>query len=129
VPEKNFWATAILSIINKYIQSAPPIPGAPGLFRCAEKGFLADLFKKAGLKNISEREVSGKLNAGSRETYWNFMTEVVAPVVAALSNAGNAVKEKIRGEVFESILQKYPDGKVAINSNALLIYGEKLRLI
>jgi ubiquinone/menaquinone biosynthesis C-methylase UbiE len=125
VPEKNLWATTILSIINKYIQSAPPIPGAPGLFRCAEKGFITDLFMKAGLKNISEKEVNGKLNVGNRETYWNFMTEVVAPVVAALSNARVAVKEKIRGEVFETIIQKYPNGRIAIDSNALLIYGEK----
>ena len=36
VPEKNFWATAILSIINKNMQLMPPPPGAPGLFRCAK---------------------------------------------------------------------------------------------
>jgi ubiquinone/menaquinone biosynthesis C-methylase UbiE len=125
VPEKNFWATAILSIINKYMQLVPPATGAPGLFRCAKSGFIADLFKKAGLKNISEKEVSGKLNIRTTEVYWNFMTEVVAPVVAALSNADYAMKVKIKSEVFESINQKYPNGKIAIDSNALVIYGEK----
>lgn len=125
VPEKNFWATAILNVINKNMQLIPPPPGAPGLFRCAKNGFIADLFDKAGLKNISEKEVSGKLNTGSTETYWNFMTDVVAPVVAALSNADDAMKAKIKREVFETINQKYPDSKVSIDSNALVIYAEK----
>ena len=125
VPEKNFWATAVLSIINKNMQLIPPPPGAPGLFRCAERGLIAGLFRQSGLKNISEREVSGKLKIGTTEAYWNFMTEVVAPVVAALSKADKTMKEKIKREVFESVSQKYQNGKVAIDSNALVIYGEK----
>jgi ubiquinone/menaquinone biosynthesis C-methylase UbiE len=124
-PAKNFWATAILNVINKNMQLTPPPPGAPGLFRCAKSALIADLFKEAGLKNISESEVIGKLNAGSTEVYWNFMTEVVAPVVAALSNADESMKAKIKHEVFESINHKYPNGNVAIDSNALVICGEK----
>ncbi len=125
VPEKNFWATAILSVINKNMQLMPPPPGAPGLFRCAKSGFIADLFRQAGLKKISETEVTGKLSIGTTEAYWNFMTEVVAPVVAALSNASDAMKTGIRREVFELIDTKYPEGKVAIDSSALITYSEK----
>jgi ubiquinone/menaquinone biosynthesis C-methylase UbiE len=125
LPEKNFWATAVMSVINKNMQLTPPPPGAPGLFRCAKSGFIADLFNQAGLRNISEREVSGKLNTGKTEDYWNFMTEVVAPVVAALSTADEAMRERIKNEVFDSVNQKYPDGDVAIDSSALVIYAEK----
>jgi ubiquinone/menaquinone biosynthesis C-methylase UbiE len=124
-PEKNFWASATLSIINKNIPAVPPPPGAPGLFRCARTGFIADIFRQAGFKNISETEINSTLSAGTNQRYWNFMTEVVAPVVAALSKADNAMKEKIRREVFESIDEKYHDSRVAINSSALVIYGEK----
>lgn len=125
VPEKNFWATAIMSAINKHMQLTPPPPGTPGLFRSAKSGLIADLLKQAGLKNISEKEVGGKLDIGIVEVYWDFMTEVVAPVVAALSKADDSVKTKIRSDVFEAINQKYPAGKVAIDSSALVIYGEK----
>jgi ubiquinone/menaquinone biosynthesis C-methylase UbiE len=125
VPEKNFWATVILSTINRNMQLPQPPPEAPGLFRCAKSGFIAGLLKQAGLKNISEKEVSGKLSTGSIEVYWNFMTDVVAPVVAALSKADEAMKARIKREVFESISQRYPSGKVAIDSSALVIYGEK----
>ena len=124
-PERNLWASSIMGIINKNMQLIPPPPGAPGLFRCAKSGFVADLFKQTGMKNISESEVRGKLNIGNRKIYWNFMTEVVAPVVAALSKADCEMKVKIRSEVFDSIRQNYSDGKLAIDSNAFVIYGEK----
>jgi ubiquinone/menaquinone biosynthesis C-methylase UbiE len=125
VPEKNFWATAILNVINKNMQIVPPPQGAPGLFRCAKRGLIADLFKQTGLKNITESEVQGKLNTGRPEVYWNFMTDVVAPVVAALNKADDKMKAKIKEEVFESIYQKFPDGKLAFDYNALVVYGEK----
>lgn len=125
VPEKNFWATAVLNSINKYMQLPQPPQGAPGLFRCSKSGLIADLFKQAGFRNIYETEVHGKLSSGTVEVYWNFMTDVVAPVVAALSKADNSLKTIIRNEVFETINQKYNNGKVEIDSNALVIYGEK----
>jgi len=125
VPGKNFWVTAIMGTINKNMELPPSPPEAPGMFRCAESGFIVDLFKQVGCKNILEQEVNGKLNSGTTEVYWNFMTEVAAPVVAALSKADDAMKTKIKSEVYELVNQKYPDGKVQIDSNALIIYCEK----
>ena len=125
LPENNFWVTAIMSTINKNMQLPPPPPGAPGMFRCAKSSFMTDLFGQAGLKNISETEIGGKLNSGTTDVYWSMMTEVGAPIVAALSKADDALKAKIKSEVFELINQKYAEGKVAIDCNALVIYGEK----
>jgi ribosome-binding factor A len=61
---------------------------------------MSDLFRQAGLKNISVKEVTGKLNCKTADVYWNVMNDVAAPVVAALSKADDKVKEKIRKEVF-----------------------------
>jgi len=124
-PEKNFWATAVMGVVNKKMQLTPPPPGAPGLFRCAKSGLIPDLFTRAGLKNITETEVRGKLKIGNRKVYWNYMTEVVAPVVAALSGTDCETKVNIRSEVFQTIKLNYPDGELAIDSNAFVIYGEK----
>lgn len=125
VPEKNFWVTAIGGTINRNMQLPAPPPGAPGMFRCAESGLIQNLFKQAGLKNTSEKEVTGKLKSGTADVYWNMMTEVAAPFVAALGKADDAMKEKIREEVFQAVNQKYPDGNVFIDSSALVICGEK----
>jgi ubiquinone/menaquinone biosynthesis C-methylase UbiE len=124
-PEKNFWATATLASIKRYLNPEPVPKGAPGLFRCAEDGLMADLIHQAGFKNITEKDIDLKLNARSTETYWSFMTEVVAPVVAALSKADDAGKERIRKDVFESVEEKFPLGRVAIDASALVISGQK----
>ena len=125
VPEKNFWVTAIMGTINRNMKLPPPPPGAPGMFRCAKEGLIAGMFREAGLKHVSEKEVSGQLRAGTTDNYWNMMTEIGAPIVAALSKADAAMRSRIQSEVYDLVNQKYPDGKVHIDCSALVIYGEK----
>ncbi len=125
VPEKNFWVTAIMGTINRNMELPSPPSGSPGMFRCAKDGFISNIFLQAGLKNIYQTEVPGKLNCKTVDAYWNMQTEVGAPIVAALSKANDEVKEKIKKEVYEIVNQKYPDGNVIIDSSALVICGEK----
>jgi ubiquinone/menaquinone biosynthesis C-methylase UbiE len=124
-PDKNFWVTATMSTINKHMQLPPPPPGAPGMFRSGNPGFLADLFRQADLKNVTEKEVNGKVNYITTDNYWNFMNDVVAPVVAAMSKADDATRSKIKKEVFELVDQKYPGKRAAIDYGAVIVCGEK----
>jgi len=125
VPDKNFWVTATMGAIARNMELPPPPPGSPGMFRCAKSGLIAGLFSEAGLKNVTENEISGMLKSKTAESYWTAMTEVGAPIVAALSKADEATKAKIEKEVLEIINRKYPGGNVEIDSSALVIYGEK----
>lgn len=125
IPEKNFWVTAIMGTINRKMQLPPQPPESTGMFRCAKEGLMTDLFSQAGLKNIHQTEIAGKLNSQTIDVYWKMMTEVGAPIVAALSKADDAMKEEIKREVYEVVNQKYPDGNIQIDSSALVIYGEK----
>ena len=124
VPEKNFWVTAMMGTINKNMELPPPVPGAPGMFRCAKPGLMKNVFENAGFKNITEKEVASRLNCGTVDMYWNMMTEIGAPIVAALSKADDALRQKIKKEVFELVGQHYP-GHVAIDAGAIVIRAEK----
>lgn len=123
-PERNFWVTAIMGTINRNMELPPPPPGAPGMFRCAKPGLMTGIFENAGFKNIKATPVASKLNSGTVETYWNMMTEIGAPIVAALSKADEAMKLKIKDEVFAQVKEKYP-GHVAIDCGAIVISAEK----
>lgn len=125
VPEQNTWLTTTMSTINKTMQLPAPPPGAPGMFRCGKPGFIADLLRQVGLKNVSEKELTGRVNYGSTDTYWQFMTDVVAPVVAAMNKADDATKEKIKSEVFRQVDQRSPDKQAALEYGAIVICGEK----
>jgi len=129
VPEKNFWVTAISSTINKNMDIPATPTDAPGIFRCSQSGLIQNLFREAGFKNVFETQVIGKLKCGSADVYWNMMTEVAAPVVSALKNADEQMKQKIKSEVYQVVNEKYPDGNIRIDSGALVIYGEKIASI
>lgn len=123
-PEKNFWVTCIMQNIKEYIEMPSPPVGTPGMFRCAKPGFVSELFKQAGLKNISEKEVMAKLNCRNAEEYWEMMTDIVAPFVEALSNTDEETEEKIRVEVIDIVNRKYP-GKTTFDTSGIIINGEK----
>lgn len=125
IPEKNFWFAGTMGVVKKHVD-LPTLPaGSPGMFRCAQDGLIADLFTQAGLKNISQEEIAGKLNCHTADTYWSFMSEVVGPVVTALGQADHEKKEKIKTELYQLVAKKYSGGNLMIDASALIISGEK----
>lgn len=124
-PEKNFWVTAIGGTINKNMQLSPPPPGAPGMFRCAGSGLMINILNQAGFKNTSERELTCKLKCGTAADFWTMMTDIAAPFVAALNNADDAMKEKIKAEVYELVNEKYPGENIIMDGSSIVVYGEK----
>ena len=125
MPDKNIWVTAIMGTINKNIESPPPVPGAPGMFRCAQPGTLKNIFEQAGFKNITEKEVPTKYKCGTLENYWSIMTEVGAPIVAALSKADEATIQKIKTQALNLIREKYGEENISIDGSAVVIAAEK----
>lgn len=124
-PAKNPWATTIMGTIAGHVDISAPPPGSPGLFRCAAEGMMAETFREAGLADVAEEEVSAMMVHDAPERYWDFMTEVAAPVVAGLSRADTETREKIRREVLELALQSVSDGKVHLRSTATVITGTR----
>ncbi|HEY8661022.1 MAG TPA: class I SAM-dependent methyltransferase [Hanamia sp.] len=100
IPEKNFWVTAMMGTINKNMELPAPPPGSPGMFRGAKDGLITGICSQAGFKNISQKEITGKMDCKTTDIYWSVMTEIAAPIVAALSKADDAMKEKIKREVY-----------------------------
>lgn len=124
-PERNPWATTIMGTIASHVDMPSPPPGAPGLFRCAGPGYMAQAYREAGLRNISEREVAGDLEFDSPEQYWTMMTEIAAPVVAGLAKADAPTRERIKDTVLDRAQQTMTDGKVRFHWSAQVIYGER----
>ena len=125
IPEKNFWVTATMGTIKKHIDIPENPSGAPGMFRCCKPGLMKELFEKAGFKNIKEEEISSTLHCGTFVRYWSMMTEIGAPVNAALSKADNHLKEQIKNEVFEMVAQKYAVDNLQLDANAIVITAGK----
>lgn len=122
-PERNFWVTCMMQNIAKHIEVPPPVPGAPGMFRCAQAGLMAGMFASAGLKEVSEREVPNTVGVSGPEEYWHMMTEVAAPFVAALSTADTDTVAKVKADVIANMTERYPKGN--IDGSAIVITAVK----
>jgi ubiquinone/menaquinone biosynthesis C-methylase UbiE len=125
VPEKNPWATTVMDTISRHVAMPALPPGSPGLFRCAPDGMMRTAFADAGLRNIAQEEVSTTLTHSTPEQYWEFMTDIAAPVVAGLAKADAPTREEIRAEVLDLAQQSMHDGKVQMQSTANVIVGTR----
>jgi SAM-dependent methyltransferase len=122
-PDKNPWATTIMGAIARHVALPPSPPKAPGLFRCAPPGHLRDVFARAGLRHITEEDVSFELSPDSPEQYWDFMTDVAAPVVAGLAQASDQAQQTIHAEVLDLARRHLCDGRVSMRSTATVVSG------
>ena len=125
VPEKNGWATTIMGTINTLVDLPAPPPGSPGLFRCAAPGYMAGIFRGAGLKNVTEQAVGVPLQLSDPEEYFTFMSEVAAPVVAGMAKADESTRAKIKEVVLGLAAQRSSGDKVRFDGSAIVVCGEK----
>jgi len=124
-PGKNLWVTAMMGAIKKYLDIPAPPPGDPGMFRCAQPGFMTSLFEEAGLVGAVETEIDGVMACNSADEYWEFMNDVVPPVVAAFKVADPAIQSKIKKEVYDLLEEKLPGTRKYISFGASLFKAEK----
>jgi len=124
-PDHNSWITGLIGIIGRNMELPAPPPGAPGMFRCAKPSFVSDLLQEAGFDGVSDREVQGQVRYASPDDYWAFQTEVVAPVVAALGKADEAMKTRIKAEAYDLAKQKSSAGSVTFDYGSWIVWGTK----
>lgn len=122
IPEKNPWVSTSMQTMIEMLQLKPPAEGGPGIFRCSRPSLMSALFTKAGLKNIQEKEVQSKLQFQNSTTYWSFITETSSPVV--FFKAEEALQQQIKQTVLDKVQKNYM-GNIALESNAIVISGEK----
>jgi hypothetical protein len=101
------------------------LPEDVSLFRCAETRLIADLFQEAGLNKVTETQVTGKISYPSKEAYWQFITEVTAPVALAISELDVTTQLKIKNELLGFIQEMSLAGSTVFDYEALVVSGEK----
>ena len=124
-PDTNFWITVMMGTIAKNMTLPSPPPGAPGMFRCAQPGMMSQLFATAGFKNMRDEAIPLNFHCETIDQYWSMMTEVGAPIVAALSKATPDTVQQIKTQVFELIHSRHGDHDIDIPASAVVTYAEK----
>ncbi|MEZ4970390.1 MAG: class I SAM-dependent methyltransferase [Flavobacteriaceae bacterium] len=102
-PSKNDWITSVMESLKRgHLELPSPNPNGPGLFRCAAPGFLPTLFAELGATRGKEKDISGIMNCESPNEYWDFMSEVIPPIVATLKTAEAELHDSVKKDVVEN---------------------------
>lgn len=123
--EGNPWATVPMAAIATEVTLPPGPPDAPGLFRCATPGVISAIFSAAGLRDVAETDVMSALVTASGEQYWDYMTEVAAPVVAGLTGLDADARGRIRAMVLDKVTSYAVDGSIRVPIHARCIVGTR----
>ena len=99
-PPSNPWASLTGGIVARILALPPPSENAPGFYRFSNPDKLRGALSAAGFPSVEIRDVRGEIRFDSPPMYWEFMTDVVAPIVKALQET-TAGKRK---EVEEAVL-------------------------
>lgn len=101
-PQQNPWVTVASRVVNEMLAlQAPPVE-APGIFRQAAPGVLPSLLEQAGLHDIEVAAVTGEVTFESAEAYWEFITDVVAPIARALKGIDAGQQEAVKQAVLQA---------------------------
>lgn len=124
-PDQNPWVTALMGAIKENLDLPQPPPGAPGMFRCAAPGLLSDVLANVGLTITAERELRDAFHCASSDEYWEFMNDVVPPVVAVFKGADAETIAQIKRRVFARLDALVPGRAKAIPTGARLVVATK----
>jgi len=111
-PDANPWAAIAMAEIGRVVDLPTPPPGAPGLFRCATPGFVTSLFDDAGLEVLGDEDVAVVARAEPPERFWDYLSEVAAPVVAGLALADDEGRAQIRTATLAAMASFVVDGRM-----------------
>jgi len=123
--DKNFWSTAVTSVMNKYVEMPTPSPDAPGMFRCSKPGLMANIFAQAGFKNVGEQEMTGEVDFIDADTYWENRTDISEPIIVALAKLDEATIAAIKNDVYAVINANSTGGRALLDFGVNIVYGEK----
>ena len=124
-PDDNPWATIAGTAIASEIEQPAPDPDAPGMFRCAAPGKMTELFETVGLHDVRDWDVPMALTSASPEEYWRMVTELTAPVVAALSAVDQPTRDRIGSKVVDAASAYATSSGVSIPATARCVLGTK----
>ena len=124
-PAKNPWATTPSRVIQEMLGSTPLPPDAPGVFRQARPGVLAKLLSNAGLHDIETAEVRGQVTFESPEHYWEFVTDVIAPVAVALGQVDRETYERVKAAVTAAAASRKSGNKISFVWSSWVTAGQR----
>lgn len=124
-PAQNPHATLIGGILAKGLGLPPPPEDAPGIFRFSSQEKFRGLLEGAGFRDVAVTEAKGEVSWETPLQYWEYMTEIAAPIAKALAGAPPEKSAEMKAQVLEEAGKRIRDGQVTLAWSAWIASGTK----
>lgn len=124
--ELNPFSYAITNVVERYVEVAPADPNAPGAFRFAEPGALAEILKKAGAKGVKERMLKFNIAAPvSPEEFWEMRSETSGTLREKLATLPPSQADLLAQEALKAIREYSSNNQVSFPAQMIIVTAQK----
>ena len=122
--ELNPFCYCVSDIIERYVASPEGDPDAPGAFRFAEPGKLANLVRAAGATDVEERvfkfNIAAPVNALE---FWAMRSQMSDTLRDKLSKLPESEQAEVAGEVRQVVKEFFPAGQMSFPAQMIIVSG------
>src|SRR5215203_3670065 len=122
--ELNPFCYCVSDIIERYIASPAFDPDAPGAFRFAEPGKLADVVRAAGATDVEERVFKFDLAAPITPIeFWAMRSKMSDTLRDKLNKMPESEQAQVAGEVGQAVKEYFPGNQMSFPTQMIIVSG------
>ncbi len=124
--EVNPFFHVVTRVMERYVESPPEDPDAPGAFRFALPGKLSAILARAGASEITERAVEFKIEAAvPLEKFWTLRVELSDSLRDKVAKLAPEQVPLVKNEVETCARTFFDSGRMSFPARALIVSGRK----
>jgi ubiquinone/menaquinone biosynthesis C-methylase UbiE len=124
--ELNPFSYAITNVVERYSEVPPADPKAPGAFRFAESGALAEILKEAGANDVRERVLKFNIAASvSPEQFWQMRSETSGTLREKLAMLPPSQADLLAQEALKAIREYSSNNQVSFPAQMIVVTARK----
>jgi ubiquinone/menaquinone biosynthesis C-methylase UbiE len=124
--ELNPFAYCVTDVMNRYIETPPADPDAPGAFRFAELGKLSSILSDAGATGVGEKVLKFTMEAPiSAAEFWTMRSKTSETLREKLKRLTAEQEFSVSQEVQEAVREFFPHDKMAFPAQMIIVTGTK----
>jgi ubiquinone/menaquinone biosynthesis C-methylase UbiE len=120
----NPFFSVVSSVVSRYVDSAPEDPLAPGAFRFAREGELAELMTRAGAVEVRQSDWRFRIEATiTPEEFWTVRSQMSETLRDKLATLSAEQVAQVASEAQGAARGYYENGKISFPAQAWIVTG------
>jgi SAM-dependent methyltransferase len=124
--ELNPFCYLVTSVMDQHVKSSLTDPDAPGAFRFAEIGRLANVLRQAGAVDVEESVLKFDIAAPiSPLEFWTMRSQTSDTLRDKLNQLSADERRQVAGEIEQAVEKFFPENQMKFPAQMIIVTGKK----